>query len=139
MRIYDENYQILDVDSSGLTYTATPGRLENLLIFPGNFKTRQEVPYEFSFETKNALFAQGDISIRIPEEIEVDPSSLQFTPLAGVSLVNPIFPVWDEDTRIISLNSAFDEALAAPSQVRFRFESGFTNSFSTDPITPIRV
>ena len=53
--IYDEDDIIIEVDPNGLTYTAQPGRLENIQIFPENYKTRQSVPYEFSFETKNTL------------------------------------------------------------------------------------
>ena len=139
MTIYEEGSPIIKVNPAGFTYTAAPGRLENLIVFPENFKTRQSVPYEFSFETKNALFASGDFAIVMPAAIEVDPSALIFTPLASVSLVNTITPVWREATRTIELNAAFDEALAAPAQVRFRFDAGFTNSYSTDPITPIIV
>ena len=46
---------------------------------------------------------------------------------------------WNADTRIIHIDGAFDEAIPAPTQVRFRIESGLSNSFSTDPITPIVV
>ena len=44
---------------------------------------------------------------------------------------------WDEASRTIHIDSAFDEIIPAPTQVRFRIESGLSNSFSTDPITPI--
>lgn len=46
---------------------------------------------------------------------------------------------WDESTRTIHINNAFAEAIPAPTQVRFRIDSGLRNSYSTDPITPIVV
>ena len=101
--IYHESDIILTVDPNGLRYTATPGRLENLQIFPGNLKTRSAVPYEFSFETKNALFANGDIVIKVPNELEIDPNSLEFVPEATVSLTRTIRPVWNESTRTLTL------------------------------------
>ena len=66
---------------NGLTYTATPGSLGYLQIFPENFKTSNQVPYEFSFETKNPLDAFSDIQIVLPNEIELNKDSLAVTPL----------------------------------------------------------
>lgn len=127
------------MDPDGLTYTATPGILENLRILPENYKTRESVPYEFSFETKNALFVGSDLAIIVPAEIDVDPLALRVTALASLRLAGTIQPTWDASTRTIQLDGAFDEALPAPSLVRFKVDSGLTNSYSTDPITPIRV
>lgn len=97
------------------------------------------MPYDFSFETKNALFVNGDLAIQVPQEIEVTPASLKYTPLATVSLTNIVTITWDAKTRTIHINNAFAEALPAPTQVRFRIDSGLRNSYSTDPITPITV
>lgn len=72
MAVYHEEDIILNVDQDGLTYTATPGILENVQIRPENYKTRQSVPYEISFETKNDLFVGSDIEIIVPAEIGVD-------------------------------------------------------------------
>ncbi len=102
------------MDPEGLTYKASPGVLENVKITPENLKTRQAVPYDFSFETKNALFAKGDIAIKIPNEIEVDPDALSFTPLASVSLTNTIGLTWKESTRTILVDNAFEERIPAP-------------------------
>ena len=73
INVYQEDKLILKVDPKGLTYKASPGILENVQIIHENYKTRQAVPYEFSFETKNALFVNGDIAIVVPNEIEVTP------------------------------------------------------------------
>ena len=59
------------MDQNGLTYTANPGILENVQIIPENYKTRSVVPYDFSFETKNQLFENGDIDIIVPPELTV--------------------------------------------------------------------
>lgn len=139
VNIYQEENLILKVDPEGLNYKASPGILENVQIIPENLKTRQNVPYDFSFETKNALFLNGDIAIVVPNEIEVDPVSLVFTPLATVSLTNSIDVTWKESTRTIFINNAFEDRIPAPTLVRFRIESGLKNSYSTDPITPIIV
>lgn len=139
INIYQEDKQILRVDPTGLTYKASPGILENVRIIPENYKTRQAVPYDFSFETKNALFQNGDIAILVPSEIEVTPANLKYTPLATVSLTNTVTLSWDEATRTIHINNAFAEAIPAPTQVRFRIDAGLRNSYSTDPITPITV
>lgn len=40
MSIYQETDIILTVDQDGLTFTASPGVLENLQITPENYKTR---------------------------------------------------------------------------------------------------
>ena len=45
LSIYDQDNIILTVDNSGLTYSAQPGILENVLVYPDNYKTRQQVPY----------------------------------------------------------------------------------------------
>jgi hypothetical protein len=95
------------------------------------------VPYEFSFETKNPTFVSGDIAIIVPVEITVNSSDLTFTPLASVSLTNTITISWVAATRTIFINNAFDEAIPAPTQVRFTIDTGLSNSYSTDPITPI--
>ena len=87
------------------------------------------MPYDFSFETKNALFVNGDLAIQVPQEIEVTPASLKYTPLATVSLTNIVTITWDAKTRTIHINNAFAEALPAPTQVRFRIESGLRNSY----------
>ena len=105
---------ILKVDPNGLTYKASPGILENVQIVPENYKTRQAVPYDFSFETKNALFVNGDLAILVPAEIEVTSSNLKYTPLATVSLTNTVTLTWDDTTRTIHINNAFAEALPAP-------------------------
>ncbi len=57
----------------------------------------------------------------------------------SVSLISPGVISWDPATRTIHIDKAFDEAIPAPTQVRFRIDSGISNSFSTDPITPIVV
>ena len=75
----------------------------------------------------------------MPPELTVTANSLVFTPQASVSLTSPGVISWNEDTRTIHIDGAFDEAIPAPTQVRFRIESGISNSFSTDPITPIVV
>jgi hypothetical protein len=67
-----------------LTYTAQPGFLENIEVYPENYKTRQAVSYEFSFETKNNVFADGNISIRVPPELSVDDTNLSATGFASI-------------------------------------------------------
>jgi len=104
----------LRVDPTGLTYKASPGILENVQIIPENYKTRQAVPYDFSFETKNTLFENGDIAILVPREIEVTRANLKYTPLATVSLTNLVTLSWDETTRIIHINNVFSEFIPAP-------------------------
>ena len=64
--------------------------------------------YDFSFETANNIFANGDMAIIVPTEIDVDESALAFTPSSSVSLTNFITLSWDELTRTISINNAFD-------------------------------
>ena len=54
---------------NGLRYAATPGSLENVKIFPENYKTSAVVPYEFSFETKNPLDSGSDVEIIVPQDI----------------------------------------------------------------------
>jgi len=66
------------------------------------------VPYEFSFETKNALFVAGDIAVIVPREIEVNAAALAFTPLASISLTNTIAVKWEEATRTITIDNAFE-------------------------------
>ena len=56
-----------------------------------------------------------------------------------MSLTNTVQLSWDPITRTIHINNAFAEAVPAPTQVRFRIDSGLRNSYSTDPITPITV
>lgn len=73
----------------------------------------------------------------IPTEIAVDGNDLTFTPLSSVSFTNIIPITWDEDTRRIIIDNAFDAALSPPVQVRFSIDTGLSNSYSTDPITPI--
>ena len=96
------------MDPNGLTYTATPGILENLRVLPENYKTRESVPYEFSFETKNQLMVGSDLAIIVPAEIDVDPVALRVTALASLRLAGTIQPTWDASTRTIQLDSAFD-------------------------------
>ena len=58
-------------------YAATPGSLENVKIFPENYKTSNPVPYEFSFETKNPLDAGSDIQIIVPIDIALDRDAIR--------------------------------------------------------------
>jgi hypothetical protein len=46
---------------------------------------------------------------------------------------------YDSATREIFINQAFDQTIAAPTQVRFTIDSGISNSYSTDPITPFLI
>ena len=64
---------------SGLVYAASPGSLENVEIFPENYKTSALVPYEFSFETKNQLDAGSDIEIIVPTDIELNKDTMKVT------------------------------------------------------------
>ena len=73
----------------------------------------------------------------VPTEIDVDETILAFTPSVSVSLVNPITLSWDEDTRTIKINNAFDLALTAPVLVAFYIDAGLQNAYSVEPITPI--
>ena len=106
--IYQEEDIILNVDQDGLTYTASPGVLANLIVQPEDYKTRKLVQYFFSFETANALYVFGDMAIIVPPEIDVDESALVFTPTVGISLTSIITVSWDEATRTIRINNAFD-------------------------------
>ena len=67
----------------------------------------------------NDLYVSGDISIILPEEIDVNPSTLSFTGLNSISLTNDINISWDEDTRTILIDNAFDYAWPAPAFVSF--------------------
>lgn len=106
--IYQEEDIILNVDQNGLTYTASPGELQNLIVTPSDYKTRQKVSYEFSFETANNLYVNGDLAIIVPTEIDVDESALAFTPSSSLSLTNIITVAWDASKRTITINNAFD-------------------------------
>ena len=81
----------------------------------------------------------SNIEIIVPSELTVDADALSYTPLASASFSNAVTLSWDAETRTLTINNAFDSALAAPVQVRFTIDSGLSNSFSTDPITPIVV
>ena len=48
------------------------------------------------------------MAIIVPTEIEVDESALVFTPSVGISLTSIITVSWDEATRKITINNAFD-------------------------------
>ena len=122
-----------------MTYTASPGVLANLIVSPEDYKTRAQVQYSFSFETANALYAFGDMAIIVPSELEVDESALAFTPSVGISLTNIITLSWDETTRTITINNAFEQAVSAPTFVAFTIDSGLQNAYSVEPITPITV
>lgn len=57
LTLYDQNYEILTVSpNTDLIYTATPGLLQYIKIEPYNYKTREAVIYNFSFEAKNDLY-----------------------------------------------------------------------------------
>jgi len=66
MTIKEQDDIILNVDQNGLTYTATPGVLSEILIEPENYRTRASVFYDFSFVTTNPLYMFGDMAIIIP-------------------------------------------------------------------------
>lgn len=109
MSIYEQDNIILNVDNRGLTYSAQPGFLSNVEVFPDNYKTRQQVPYQFSFETKNALSRDGHIGIIVPPEISVDPSALVLTPQSTISFSSSVRLEWEPDTRELSINNAFEQ------------------------------
>ena len=132
--IYEEDDIILIVDPDGLTYTASPGVLNNVVVEAENYKTREEVPYTFSLETTNDLYVSGDIAIVLPVEIEVNAASLSFTGLNSISPTNSINLSWDEDSRTIYIDNAFDTAWPAPTQVSFQIDSGLINGPSEEPI-----
>ena len=77
-------------------------------MFPDNYKTRQQVPYQFSFETKNALPRDGHIAILIPPEISVEKDALVMTPQSTISFSNSVRLEWEEDIRELSINNAFE-------------------------------
>ena len=93
----------MTVDQTGLTYAAQPGILNQIEVRPENTKTRQSVPYYFAFETRNALFAQGAIGIRIPKEISVDSNNIKFTPVESIDMQSVLEMSYDEQTRILQI------------------------------------
>jgi hypothetical protein len=72
------------------------------------------VPYQFSFETKNALSRDGHIGIIVPPEISVDPSALVLTPQSTISFSSSVRLEWEEDTRELSINNAFEQEFQPP-------------------------
>ena len=111
----------MKVDNDGLTYSANPGILTNVLVFPDNTKTRQTVPYEFSFVTKNVLQQEGHIAIIVPKDIAVEPSKLQLQPLSTISFSNQVTLRFDDHDgfgpRELIISNAFDESFDPPVQI----------------------
>ena len=68
-----------------LTYKAEPGRLREVTVTVENYRTREKLPYSFSFVTKNKFANDGQILIKIPKMISVDEASLSIKPVAILS------------------------------------------------------
>ena len=119
MTIKEQDDIILNVDQNGLTYTATPGILSEILIEPENYRTRASVFYDFSFVTTNPLYMFGDMAIIIPPQIEIDMTAITFNPISTVSLTNTIVLTYDETTRKLSIDNAFESDVLEPTLVEF--------------------
>jgi hypothetical protein len=63
IEIWDQNYQILTVDKTGLVYEANPGSLEDVDVTVKNYRTREKQIYNISFLTKNDIVALGFLCI----------------------------------------------------------------------------
>ena len=120
---------------NGLVYAASPGSLENVEIFPENYKTSALVPYEFSFETKNQLDAGSDIEIIVPTDIELNKDTMKVTIQTTDGSQRNITP--QVTNNVILLPDFFNVDLTEPTQVRFKFDTGFKNADSTNRINPI--
>ena len=136
MSIYEQDNIILEVNNEGLTYHAQPGRLENIEVFPENYKTRQQVPYVFSFETKNTLNMLGHMAVIIPPQITVEKTALQIEPISTVTFTDALSLDYNEETRELSILNAFEQNWPAPVKIQFVILDGLINADSTDPITP---
>lgn len=55
LEVYDQEYLILKVENQKLTYQAEPGRLRDVTVTVKNYRTRERLPYIFSFVTKNKV------------------------------------------------------------------------------------
>ena len=104
-------------------------------IFPENYKTSALVPYEFSFETKNQLDAGSDIEIIVPTDIELNKDTMKVTIQTTDGSQRNITP--QVTNNVILLPDFFNVDLTEPTQVRFKFDTGFKNADSTNRINPI--
>jgi len=138
--VFEQTDIIFKIENSGLTYRATPGTLDNIVVAPDNTKTRIKIPYSFQFETRNSVFQGGAIGITVPEEIEVDMSTIEirsFSTIRGAITRSMI--EFDEATRILKINDAFETAHDGPQRVVFRITEGFRNGMSTKPVKPFLI
>ena len=109
MSIYEQDNIFLTIDSSDLVYAATPGSFTSISVIPESYRTRERVPYLFTFVTKNALPLDSQVSIKIPEALAFEFTDLILDPIETMRndiLITDI--QWTESTRTLLIENAFD-------------------------------